>query len=70
MARPKRMGAYNALDDLLPGPAWDPDPGPIDDEWNQLLLPPKLAPSAVARATADAGEQLGRHLRGAAFGLR
>ena len=30
MARPKRMGAYNALDDLLPGPAWDPDPGPID----------------------------------------
>jgi hypothetical protein len=24
MARPKRMGAYNALDDLLPGPAWDP----------------------------------------------
>lgn len=22
MARPKRMGAYNALDDLLPGPAW------------------------------------------------
>jgi hypothetical protein len=32
MARPKRMGAYNALDDLLPGPAWDPDPGPIDDD--------------------------------------
>jgi NAD(P)-dependent dehydrogenase (short-subunit alcohol dehydrogenase family)/uncharacterized OB-fold protein len=29
-------------------------PGPIDDEWNQLLLPPKLAPSAVARATVDA----------------
>ena len=38
MARPKRMGVYNALDDLLPGPAWDPsgeeapawdpDPGP------------------------------------------
>jgi hypothetical protein len=23
MARPKRMGVYNALDDLLPGPAWD-----------------------------------------------
>ena len=23
MARAKRMGAYNALDDLLPGPAWD-----------------------------------------------
>jgi NAD(P)-dependent dehydrogenase (short-subunit alcohol dehydrogenase family)/uncharacterized OB-fold protein len=29
-------------------------PGPIDDEWNQLLLPPKLAPSAVARAIVDA----------------
>jgi hypothetical protein len=28
MARPKRMGAYNALDDLLPGPAW----GAPDDE--------------------------------------
>jgi hypothetical protein len=35
MARPKRMGAYNALDDLLPGPAWDPgsawDPDPADE---------------------------------------
>jgi NAD(P)-dependent dehydrogenase (short-subunit alcohol dehydrogenase family)/uncharacterized OB-fold protein len=29
-------------------------PGPIDDEWNQLLLPPKLAPSAVARAIVSA----------------
>jgi hypothetical protein len=29
MARPKRMGAYNALDDLLPGPAWG---APTDDE--------------------------------------
>jgi NAD(P)-dependent dehydrogenase (short-subunit alcohol dehydrogenase family) len=29
-------------------------PGPIDDEWNQLLLPPKLAPLAVARAIVDA----------------
>jgi NAD(P)-dependent dehydrogenase (short-subunit alcohol dehydrogenase family)/uncharacterized OB-fold protein len=29
-------------------------PGPIDDEWNQLLLPPKLAPSSVARAVIDA----------------
>jgi NAD(P)-dependent dehydrogenase (short-subunit alcohol dehydrogenase family)/uncharacterized OB-fold protein len=25
-------------------------PGPIDDEWNQLLLPPKVAPQALARA--------------------
>jgi NAD(P)-dependent dehydrogenase (short-subunit alcohol dehydrogenase family)/uncharacterized OB-fold protein len=29
-------------------------PGPIDDEWNQLLLPPKLAPSALARAIVEA----------------
>ena len=29
-------------------------PGPIDDEWNQLLLPPKLAPAAVARAIIEA----------------
>ena len=29
MARPKRMGAYNALDDLLPGGAWgNPDGSP------------------------------------------
>jgi hypothetical protein len=43
MARPKRMGVYNALDDLLPGPAWgargdegtpawDPGPAGPDDE--------------------------------------
>jgi NAD(P)-dependent dehydrogenase (short-subunit alcohol dehydrogenase family) len=29
-------------------------PGPIDDEWNQLLHPPKVAPAAVARAIVDA----------------
>jgi NAD(P)-dependent dehydrogenase (short-subunit alcohol dehydrogenase family) len=29
-------------------------PGPVDDEWNQLLLPPKLAPPTVARAIIDA----------------
>jgi NAD(P)-dependent dehydrogenase (short-subunit alcohol dehydrogenase family)/uncharacterized OB-fold protein len=29
-------------------------PGPIDDEWNQLLPPPKLTPDAVARAVVDA----------------
>jgi hypothetical protein len=28
MARPKRMGAYNALDDLLPGEAWGNPEGP------------------------------------------
>jgi hypothetical protein len=28
MARPKRMGAYNALDDLLPGGAWGPEASP------------------------------------------
>jgi short-subunit dehydrogenase len=25
-------------------------PGPIDDEWNQLVPPPKLAPQALAKA--------------------
>ena len=29
-------------------------PGPIDDEWNQLQPPPKLAPGALARAIVGA----------------
>ena len=29
-------------------------PGPIDDEWNQLLLPPKLAPAALAASVINA----------------
>jgi NAD(P)-dependent dehydrogenase (short-subunit alcohol dehydrogenase family)/uncharacterized OB-fold protein len=29
-------------------------PGPIDDEWNQLLQPPKLAPAALAAAIVSA----------------
>jgi len=29
-------------------------PGPIDDEWNQMLPPPKLTPAAVAKAVVDA----------------
>jgi len=29
-------------------------PGPIDDEWNQLLLPPKLTPANLARAIVKA----------------
>jgi NAD(P)-dependent dehydrogenase (short-subunit alcohol dehydrogenase family)/uncharacterized OB-fold protein len=29
-------------------------PGPIDDEWSQLLPPPKLAPAALAAAIASA----------------
>jgi NAD(P)-dependent dehydrogenase (short-subunit alcohol dehydrogenase family)/uncharacterized OB-fold protein len=29
-------------------------PGPIDDEWNQTLPPPKLAPEALARAVVAA----------------
>ena len=32
-------------------------PGPIDDEWNQLLPPPKLAPSALASAIVRALQQ-------------
>jgi hypothetical protein len=49
------MGAYNALDDLLPGPAWnpgpawDPDPADVDDEpaprWRRRRLEP--VPSAL-----------------------
>jgi NAD(P)-dependent dehydrogenase (short-subunit alcohol dehydrogenase family) len=29
-------------------------PGPIDDEWNQLVPPPKLAPDALAKACVTA----------------
>jgi NAD(P)-dependent dehydrogenase (short-subunit alcohol dehydrogenase family) len=29
-------------------------PGPIDDEWDQLELPPKLSPTAVASALVEA----------------
>jgi NAD(P)-dependent dehydrogenase (short-subunit alcohol dehydrogenase family)/uncharacterized OB-fold protein len=29
-------------------------PGPIDDEWNQLLAPPKIAPAALANAMVKA----------------
>jgi NAD(P)-dependent dehydrogenase (short-subunit alcohol dehydrogenase family) len=29
-------------------------PGPIDDEWNQLLPPPKVAPTALAKAIVSA----------------
>jgi NAD(P)-dependent dehydrogenase (short-subunit alcohol dehydrogenase family)/uncharacterized OB-fold protein len=29
-------------------------PGPIDDEWNQLLPPPKLAPETLSRAIVGA----------------
>jgi NAD(P)-dependent dehydrogenase (short-subunit alcohol dehydrogenase family)/uncharacterized OB-fold protein len=29
-------------------------PGPIDDEWSQLLPPPKVAPAALARAVVSA----------------
>jgi short-subunit dehydrogenase len=29
-------------------------PGPIDDEWNQLLPPPKIAPAALANSMVKA----------------
>jgi short-subunit dehydrogenase len=29
-------------------------PGPIDDEWNQTLPPPKLTPDALAKAVVNA----------------
>jgi hypothetical protein len=28
--------------------------GPINDEWNQLMLPPKLEPAALAKAVVGA----------------
>jgi len=59
MARPKRMGAYNALDDLLPGgvwgnpegspsgsgPAWDPAPAwdPDPADLDDQPAPPRRA---------------------------
>jgi len=44
MARPKRMGAYSALDDLLPGPAWDPDPADLGEEPAPRWRRPRLEP--------------------------
>ena len=47
MARAKRMGAYNALDDLLPGPAWgNPDgpPGEPGQAWDLSAAEPALPP--------------------------
>lgn len=32
-------------------------PGPVDDEWNQSLLPPKIAPSRLARSVVEALQQ-------------
>jgi NAD(P)-dependent dehydrogenase (short-subunit alcohol dehydrogenase family)/uncharacterized OB-fold protein len=29
-------------------------PGPVDDEWNQLMPPPKVAPAALAKAVVGA----------------
>jgi len=43
MARPKRMGAYNALDDLIPGAAWDPF-GPDDEPAPPPPRRPRLEP--------------------------
>jgi hypothetical protein len=56
MARPKRMGAYNALDDLLPGAAWDlsadpaaePSPPPRRARLQPVPDPPRPpAPNAL-----------------------
>ena len=54
MARPKRMGAYNALDDLLPGPAWDPDPVEVDEQ-----------PAPPRRARLEPVPDLSRRRQGA-----
>jgi hypothetical protein len=47
MARAKRMGAYNALDDLLPGPAWgnpEGSPGEPGPAWDLSAAEPALPP--------------------------
>ena len=44
MARPKRMGAYNALDDLLPGPAWELSPAEPAEEPAPPARRPRLQP--------------------------
>jgi hypothetical protein len=50
MARPKRMGAYNALDDLLPGPAW----GARGDEGTRRpRLEPVPDPPRFRRGSGD-----------------
>jgi hypothetical protein len=60
MARPKRMGAYNALDDLLPGPAWGPAPPDPDDEpapsWRPRLEP---VPDPPASSRPARGRRVG-----------
>jgi hypothetical protein len=51
MARPKRMGAYNALDDLLPGGAWrnpEGSPSGTGPAWD-LDTPEPAAPPRRAR---------------------
>jgi hypothetical protein len=78
MARPKRMGAYNALDDLLPGPAWDQGPaweqGPADlDEepaarpWRRprLTSVPEAAPNALDDLLPGPSVPEGRRVGGA-----
>jgi hypothetical protein len=47
MARPKRMGAYNALDELLPGPSPRPRLEPVPDP------PPRRARRARGRNALD-----------------
>jgi hypothetical protein len=47
MARAKRMGAYNALDDLLPGPAWGSPEEPAGGSgptWDLSAAEPAPAP--------------------------
>lgn len=55
MARPKRMGAYNALDDLLPGPAWghELDDEPAPPPRRARLEPVPDPPGPVRRRARD-----------------
>jgi len=56
MARPKRMGAYNALDDLLPGPAWELSPDEPAGEPAPPARRPRLQPVPdLPRARGERG---------------
>jgi hypothetical protein len=59
MARPKRMGAYNALDDLLPGPAWGSS-GDQGAAWDLEAAEPGGEPAPPRRPRLEPVPDLSR----------
>jgi hypothetical protein len=53
MARPKRMGAYNALDDLLPGGVWGDPAGEPAPPPRRPRLEPVPDPPPASRRSRD-----------------